>query len=200
MKHDIFAKGIYSHPQISGFISAKQYMIISRDDGKYLTVRFSNDGGFTLTGICMTVYQLDARGNVLRKNTLEQSGMQVLPGATFSPRSIIEADAKCSDVKVQITYADAGEYRYLPRRNRVTVTYMPPKERPIYEDICKRHGESRSVGRKFFPWVVAVLAAVVIINLVQIMLPFFKDSTRGAGGDSSAVITDIYDGYGRENI
>jgi hypothetical protein len=199
MKNDVFAKGIYSHPQISDFISAKQYMIISKDDKKYLSVRFSNDSSFTVSAICLNIYQLDARGNVLQKNTVEQNSMHELPGSLFTLASVVEADAKCSDVKVQIIYADSGEYRYSPRKNRVTVSFMPKEERQMHEDLCRRHGEVKNPARIFYVWVVILLVAMILINLFQIMMPFVLES-MGATQNGGSLEGEICDRYGEDSL
>ncbi len=194
MKNEIFLKGIYSHPQISGFICARQYMIIVKDEKKYLTVRFSNDSDFTLTAVSIDILQLDSRGRILQKNTVSQQDMHLLPGSMFAPMSVVEADPKCSDVKVYVNYADSGEYRYTQRKGRITSNHLPHKEQREYGDEIYVRQQDNPAKKKLFPIIAALLlVGMICINLFQIMFPFIKAIMKpGEDGESTAADNSAY--------
>ena len=177
MSESILAKGIYSHSQISGFISAKQYMFLSKNGKKYLVVRFANEADFTVSAMSVDIFQLDNRGNVLRKDRVEERSLRVLHGRTFTLKTHPELDEKCSDVKVQINYVDSGDYRYTPIKDRVKINYrLSGKVADSGADVYVRQ-RSHAPSKRLFSFLVGViLILLIVINLVQIMLPFIKDN------------------------
>ena len=191
MSESILAKGIYSHLQINGFISAKQYMFLSKEGKKYVAVRFSNDADFAVTAMSVDIFQLDGSGKILRRDRVEERSMRVFRGRTFTLKTHPELDEKCSDIKVQINYVDSGDYRYTPIKDRVKVNYrLSGKTAESGADIYTRQ-RSHEPSKRLFSFLVGViLTLLIVINLVQIALPFLKDNLgnkRSSGGKEISI-------------
>ena len=102
-----------------------------------------------------------------------------------------ELDEKCSDIKVQINYVDSGDYRYTPIKDRVKVNYrLSGKTAESGADIYTRQ-RSHEPGKRLFSFLVGViLTLLIVINLVQIALPFLKDNLgnkRSSGGKEISI-------------
>lgn len=176
MISNVLAKGLYGHPQISGFITAKQYLFIARENKRYVAVRFSNDSGFAIDEICLELLQLDGKGNILKKTRITESGTVVFAGTTFTLKSNPELDDKCVDVKVRIIYVISGAYRYTVRRDCVTAHYIAPRKIPKKRrEIYTRQGAEQPKRRLFTLIVIALIVAMIGANVVQITIPFFEE-------------------------
>ena len=176
MNIDVLAKGFYSHPQIRDFVSVNQYMFVSVMDKKYLTVRLTNDAGFTIDAISLDLYQLDSEGNTLKVTRVTQEEPRVLTGNTFTLKELPELDDRCADIRVKIIYVISGAYRYTVHRDRVTVRYIPPKKpRAAGRVLYRRHGAIKPKRRLFMLTIVAIIAAMIIVNMGQIVLPLFAE-------------------------
>ena len=175
MSIEVLAKGLYSFSGVRDFVAVKEYMFIAKDEKRLLTVRFCNETDFTVNEICVDLYQLDGKGNTLKRNRITDKGRRVASGNTFALKELPELEDKCVDIKVRIVYVISGDYRYNISKGRVTARYIPPKTRLETRDIYRRHGADTPQRLLFSLIVVAVIVGMIGATMIQLVIPFFAD-------------------------
>lgn len=175
MSIEVLTKGLYSFPQIRDFVAVREYMFISKGEKRLITVRFCNETSFTVNEICVELYQLDGKGNTLRKTRLTDKGRRVSSGNTFALRELPELDDKCVDIKVRVIYVISGDYRYNTVNGRVTARYIPPKTRPDTSNIHRQHGAGAPQRLLFSLIVVALILGMIGATMVQLVIPLFEE-------------------------
>lgn len=119
------SKGCYSHSQIEGFISVKNYIIMSRQEQNYLLLRFENMADFTAEAMEFTLVELDSAGTVLNTSAHSFRELSFAPGTTYTPREGIPIHKFCTDFKLQFSAVYSDRYTYRVKENAVTVFYTP---------------------------------------------------------------------------
>ena len=81
-------KGYYSHPQIGGYVSLKQFIIYNESGKRCLLLRFSNDYSETVVAFGFVLIEKDAEGKVIAKKKI-----YFIPGALgVSPAARVPAE------------------------------------------------------------------------------------------------------------
>ena len=119
------SKGYYSHSQIEGFISVKNYIFASRQRQNYLLLRFENLADFTANSLEFTLIQLDRTGTVLETSRHSYDNLTFCPGSTFTPSAGIPVHKYCTDFQVRFSAVTSGRFTYRVRDNLVNVFYTP---------------------------------------------------------------------------
>ncbi len=119
------SKGVYSHSQIEGFISVKNYIIAGSQQQNYLLLRFENMADFTAEAMEFTLVELDSTGAVLNTSTHSYRELSFAPGTTHALPGAIPIHKFCTDFKVQFSAVYSDRFTYRVRENAVTVFYTP---------------------------------------------------------------------------
>ena len=125
MKEDrLISKSSYNYSQISGFISVKQYMLIRSEGKKCALLRFVNETDYTVDHFEFAVVQLDSKGAIIGRSTVECSNLKFNAGNTYAMNKGVVVDEKCADIRVQMISARSGRYRYtVSGGRRIVVNY-----------------------------------------------------------------------------
>lgn len=117
------SKGYYTHSQIDGFISVKNYLFTYVKDQKYLFIRFTNLTDFVVHSMRFTLSLLDRTGAVLQTREISLDQLTFQPGHTYSPPQAIAVDEFCTDFKLEFSQVTSGKYIYRVEGQRITVLY-----------------------------------------------------------------------------
>ena len=125
MKKDekYLAKGIYSHPQVSGYLTVKQYIIIEQDGKKCLLLRFANEAEFVINAAEFMLKQLNSKGEIIETSRVRYDTLSIPAGEMYSADSGIVIANECVDVVVQMVSLVGGKYKYSFKNRVVTVHY-----------------------------------------------------------------------------
>ena len=126
-KGNYISKGVYLHPQTSGFVTVKQYIFCRKRGKKCLLIKFSNGCDFTVSAMNFTVLQLDAAGEIIGKTPISYSSLSAASGSDFSVNSGVIVEEKCSDFKVVFDEVYSGYFKYV-LKNGIPVAYY---EKPV---------------------------------------------------------------------
>jgi len=165
-------KGIYSHGQLSGYLSVKQFMVVDQDGKHCLLLRFANEADFEINAVEFMLTQINTHGETVGTIKIKYSDLNIGAGEMYSPDKGIVVKADCADFTVQILSIISGKYRYVFKRGLVTAHY----DRRGYENgICAVHvhdGEGRSETQKkyYSRGILYRLVAVVSLILVFVSL------------------------------
>lgn len=133
------SKGFYLHKQPSELISVQNYIYVRSEGKKCLLLRLSNDLGYTVDEIDLTVIQLDASGKIVAKSRVKYSQMKLGAGETFVTERGIVVDEFCTDFRVVFSSVKSGRYKYTVRGgNILSVRYL---KRPTALEHGLRNGE-----------------------------------------------------------
>ena len=124
-KESIISKGKYALPQSDQLISVREYMFVRGKDGrKQLILRLNNDRNEVCDGFSLTVYQYDAKGNLLGEEQFESEDKKTYKaGAPFALEKIFKVKEKCTEVRVNVLWASFGDYTYQVEASGVNVIY-----------------------------------------------------------------------------
>ena len=125
MKEDrLISKSSYNYSQISGFISVRQYMLVRSEGKKCALIRFVNETDYTVNYFEFSVIQLDSKGSIIGKSTVECDNLKFNAGNTYAMNKGVVVDEKCADIRVQMISARSGHYRYMVSGGRrIVVNY-----------------------------------------------------------------------------
>ena len=118
-----FDKGLYHHPQASGFVSLKQYMIVENGGKKCLMLRFLNELKIPVRAIEFKLTQLDVNGVSLSTATVKADSTGMAPGSTYAMKTGIVLSDKCVDFRVTVISANSNGYKYVLRNGIPMPTY-----------------------------------------------------------------------------
>ena len=129
------AKGIYSHPQTSGYLSVKQFIIIEQDGKKCLLLRFANEASFQISQVEFVLRQLNSKGDEISASVLKYSNLRIRAGGMYALDKGIVIEQECVDVIVQIVSIVGGRYKYKFNNGIVTAHY----DKKGYDKIDTHH-------------------------------------------------------------
>lgn len=124
-EQNCFAKGIYSYPQVSGYLSVKQFMIIEQNAKKCLLLRFFNEADFDITAVEFSVKQIDSQGDVIETTNVQYPRVRIRAGEMYAPGEGVVLKQDCVDIIVQMISLVGGNYQYRFRNGIVTAHYDP---------------------------------------------------------------------------
>ncbi len=122
-KKQYIDKGIYSHPQIGGYLTVKQFLLIERDGKRCLLLRFVNESDFVIDRAEFTVKQFNAAGKMIGSVNIKYGDIKIAQGDMFAPKNGIVVDETCVDFLVQMAYVGSGCYKYVFKNGSVTAYY-----------------------------------------------------------------------------
>lgn len=128
---NIITRGTYSHSQLSGFMSVREYMFLNRSGQKCIIIRFYNESKHTIKSLDFTLVQLSSDGRVLGKCDVSYKDLDVKPGSTFSTHKAIAVDSACADFEVQIRSASSAYYLFRIKQENV-IAYYDKRKRSDY--------------------------------------------------------------------
>lgn len=161
-------KGYYSHPQIGGYVSLKQFILYNESGKRCLLLRFSNDFSETVGAFGFILIQKDAQGKVISKRKIEYKGISIAPDGIYSSTSGIVVDERCADFVVKLTYIVCGIYKYTfrhgyPCRHYDPRGYLSAKKRKKPRVGVVTEIKTRNASRKGFCGGVVFLAILSVI-------------------------------------
>lgn len=175
---DYIDKGIYSHKQVGGYMTVKQFMVVEREDKRCLILRFLNESSLEVNAMEFTVTQRDTRGEVIGTSKIKHTHLSVGAGELFSPESGVVIKPECADFEVEMQCVVSGKYRYVFRGNQVTAHY----DKRGYENgvnavhVHSGEGKATSIrkyytkGRLYRFIAVASLLAVVVSLVAAVII------------------------------
>ena len=125
VEHDIIEKGGYNHPQVSGFVSLKQYIFIKKNGKRLLMLRFANEFHHKINGFEIILTQLSGDGRVLKRTRIPYHKADVASGNAFAPDEGIVVMDNCIDFRVSLVSFYSGAYKYLMKHGRAVAHYDP---------------------------------------------------------------------------
>ena len=213
-KGNSISKGVYLHPQTSGFVTAKQYIFCRKKGKKCLLIRFSNGCDFKISAMNFTVLQLDAVGELIGKTSVSYSALSVLPGKDFSANRGVIVDEKCCDFKVVFDEVYSDDFKYVLKNGTPVAYYEKPRGLTV-EGGAKIHSSEEPIfsvkEKKARPSGIACFAAVLVIvtvlllnvfNTVENMQNAIDEGTHanrpsygeGAGSNDNSYSTEVGEG------
>ena len=165
MNKDQISKGFYQHPQVSNFISVKNYIFLHRAEKQYLLIRFSNDSDFTVHFLRFTILQLDAQNQTLAKSTVQYSDLSFVPGSTHTSSEGLVVDEKCCNFKILYNEVRSDNYHYTIYRDEIVAHYVPsPVSIPVKTKPTASFHRFTVIPQKVgHPTLLAWVAALAII-------------------------------------
>lgn len=172
-KQTFMIKGLYSHAQIHGYFTVKEYIMLEREGKHCLLVRFENELLRTVNEMDFTVRQYNAAGKMIGKINLHYTELQIEPGQRYCTQQGIVLDEECVDCVVQIRYLIGEGVKYIFRKGVVTEHYDPRG----YEKKEPSRGSKSHVtvrreymgGGKFFGWIAFISFVLTIAFLVLLI-------------------------------
>lgn len=111
-RQNIIDRGFYHHPQPSGSMAVKQYIITKENDKKLLHLRFFNESSLSVTGISLKLSQFTKDGKLILVGEYSASGIRVMPGSTYAFLTAMELADDCADFLVDVVSLNSSGYRY----------------------------------------------------------------------------------------
>lgn len=175
IEDNCIAKGLYGHPQDSGYLSVKQFIIVEQDGKKCLLLRFENEASFDITRAEFTLKQLNSNNEVIDISTIKYSKIKVGPGEMYVPKDGIALKEECFDFVVQMRSLVGGGYLYRFNNGIVTAHYnkvgynsgSTKKKKGNNSVKVKR---SHSVSEGSFHRTIAFLSLILLIILFAVII------------------------------
>ena len=169
-KDGYLIKGTYSHPQIFGYFTVKQYIITECEDKLCLLLKFQNESKLAITAAYFTVRQLDASGKTLGLVKIKYSDLYINAGQSYcTPKGIVVAD-NCVDCVIEMNKVICGNVKYSFRNGQVSAHYdkrgYGEKQRKRREYGMTRVRRKYSGGGGFYRF-------VAFVSLVLVTVSFF---------------------------
>ncbi len=180
-KKNYFIKGVYDHPQIGGYLTVKQYIMMEQDGKHCLLLRFENELKTSICSVEFTVKQLDSDGVEIASTDVKYTDLDLKSGRLFCPEEGIVLDKKCVDFLVKMRSLVSGETKFLFHKGQVTEHYDPRG----YEERCvAENGGGRTVvhrkysgGGKAYGWM-AFLALLLMIASIWFVVVRNEEEAR----------------------
>lgn len=163
MSMRVVTKGNYTHRQLSRFLEVKQYLITEENGKRYLYLRFFNGGSETVTSFRMNVLRYTGEGKPIGSGEYGYDGPPVLTGEEFGPFEKIPVETDCEDVRVEIVSVRSHDYVYEPKKNTVTVRYLPEAERGDFSALARKTGGKKCVVLSKTKRITAILMAAAFL-------------------------------------
>lgn len=167
-REEIISKGFYTYPQIRGYLSVKQYIVLREGNKKYLALRMTNEHGETATGMTLSVRQYDSASRFIATEKVEVSNIKAKTDADFNLKEKIELREECERFEVDVVSMTFGTYKYLVRNGEIIPTFSLEEEkgdRDKAEVTYKmRKGSQKVVQRnRVSPKLYIILSAVIFL-------------------------------------
>ena len=173
---NIIDRGFYHHPQPSGSMAVKQYIITKENDKKLLHLRFFNESPLSVAGIQLRLSQFTKDGALISSGEYSASGIKVLPGSTYAFQTAIILSDDCHKFLVDIISLNSGGYRYEPIHGRLVPRFHAKS------DINSTNGSGGTVTSRKKKLGGGPLSAFIALILIIISIAayfYFSDSSFG---------------------
>ena len=121
----ILEKGFYNHPQRSGRMQLKQYIIVRENGKKCLLLRFFNESELVVNGMEIVLTKKASGGKLIDDVTVRLNGLSVRPGDTYTTTNGIVIDEECVDFTVELKSITSADYEYQDIKGRLVPRYDP---------------------------------------------------------------------------
>ena len=184
-KKNYIDKGIYSHPQIGGYLSLKQFILIEQDGKRCLLLRFANESDFEINAARFIVKQLNAEGEEIGRVDMEYREMDLSAGQMYSPEQGIVVKKECVDFTVQPIWLVSGDYKYVFRNGTVNASYDPRGYGEKQRADRKRGSAGISIRQSYRGGgkIYGVIAAVSFILVIGSLIFVIYQSAEGMARD-----------------
>ena len=166
----IISKGKYAHHQPPQLISLKQY-IFAREQGakKQLLLRFVNERNEKCTAFSFVLYQLDAKGSVIKEERFETEKPHAA-NETFVFDRKIYVEERCTDFRIRLLQATFGDYTYRVENAGILVSYDKAKELHEEAGSEKKRQMPRAVRWRTVkkPWLCVAVALLVLAAVFSV--------------------------------
>lgn len=172
ISQNFLIKGIYSHPQLHGYFTVKQYIMLEREDKHCLLIRFENELRADICEIAFTVKQLNAAGKVIGRIKIHYSDLNIRAGQLYCPEQGIVIDDACVDCVIDMKYVVSETVKYVFKKGLVTDHYDP---RGYKKPVAHKSETSKITvrrqymgGGKSFRWIalLSFLMAIVMLGML----------------------------------
>lgn len=117
------SKGVYKHPQQSGYLSVKQYMIVKQNSKPCLLLNFYNESPLKINTAEFILVQKDSDGRVLKSKPVVYENLSLKPGAEHYTKDGIILENGCSDFELKPKLLVSDMYRYVFKSDHVAALY-----------------------------------------------------------------------------
>ena len=188
------AKGIYTHAQVHGYFTVKEYIMLEEEEKRCLLIRFENEMDITVNEMDFVVKQFNSAGKLVGKVKMHYSDLSIEPGELYCTEQGIVVDNDCVDCVVQIKYLIGDTVKYVFRRGLVTEHYDPRGYDTKKKDVPAHHKSHVTVrrknvtGRAHFRWVAVIsflMTAVFVALLIYQSIDIYGSQTLSAEGVKS---------------
>lgn len=176
-KQSFLAKGIYTHAQVHGYFTVKEYIMLEEEGKRCLLVRFENEMDVTVNEMDFVVKQFDSAGKLVGKVKIHYSDLSIEPGELYCTEQGIVVSGECVDCVVQIKYLICDKVKHVFRRGLVTEHYDPrgydtkKKEAPAHHKSHVTVRRKNATGKAHFRWIAVIsffmAAAFVALFIYQ---------------------------------
>ena len=169
---NVLEKGIYNHQQPSGYIVARNYLVLEEEGKRYLLIRFANESNVKITAFKFVLSQLDSNGKVICSSKITYDEVCLEPHATLSEKRGIRVKEECVDFYIKVISFVSELYRYEYKKGQLVVHY-DVRSRLNTEKIEHEKVEVRSQKKSYarFHTVIA-FAALLFLALVCVLARF----------------------------
>lgn len=174
MKNSFLDKGVYSHPQIGGYLSVKQFMVVEESGKRCLLLRFINESEHQINAVEFLLKQLDSNGKEIGNVRIKYSDLAIDPDRMYVASNGIVIDDACVDFVVQMISLVSENYKYKFHNGQVTIHYDNrgyADKREVLRD--KSYGVSKAdVKRKTASsvWCYRLIALLSIVSVIVTMV------------------------------
>jgi len=169
-REEIISKGFYTYPQIRGYLSVKQYIVLREGNKKYLALRMVNEHGETATGVTLSVRQYDSASQFVATEKVEVSNIKAKTDASFNLKDKIALHEECERFEVDIVSMTFGSYKYLVRNGEIIPVFSLDEEKGDQdraEVTYKMRKRSQKVVQRnrISPKVYIILSAIIFLTV-----------------------------------
>ncbi|MBR5140478.1 MAG: hypothetical protein IKV16_05420 [Clostridia bacterium] len=165
----VIEKSAYTRNQAGAFVQVKNYIIMRRDNKKFLLLQLSNSFERSVNGIKINLTQLDSAGNTVSNTSYVYDKLSIMPGASYAIPSGLVLDPSCVDFRVDIAYAVSGDYRYVFKNGLSVQTYDPrgydKRSRSTFRNdtvITKRKFEKSRRAHSSIAWIASIAVLLTV--------------------------------------
>ena len=170
---DYIDKGVYSHRQIGGYMTVKQFMVVERSGKRCLILRFLNESAMEVNAMEFTVIQRNTHGEVIGTSKIKHTDLSVGAGELFSPESGAVISPECADFEIEMHSVVSGKYRYVFKGGQVTAHYDKRGYENGISAVHVHRGEGRAAFiRKYYTrgWIYRLIALAALVAVFVSLL------------------------------
>ncbi|MCH5154763.1 MAG: leucine-rich repeat protein [Clostridiales bacterium] len=171
-QYEIVSKSTCQYPQAENFVSAKQLLIITENDKRYLLVKLVNNRTEPVTGATLLVEQFNDLGEKIAAESVRVDGFTGYPKKPFAVETKIPVAPTCIDCRVIVVDAEFGKFVYSSGNEEELPKYRMADEvvePAVPANILKKAGKK---GVAVEPRSLKMPMTVLIISLALLVAAF----------------------------